>query len=31
LILGGLRSWMRIVVLTMSMCWKVHPHPWIEP
>jgi hypothetical protein len=29
--IGGLQSWMRIVVLTMSMCRKVHPHPWIEP
>jgi len=31
LTLGGLWPWMRIVVWTMSMCQKVHPHPWIEP
>jgi hypothetical protein len=29
--LGGLWPWMKIVVLTMSMCSKVHPHPGIEP
>jgi hypothetical protein len=29
--LGVLRPWMKIVVLTMSMCWKVHPYPRIEP
>jgi hypothetical protein len=30
LTLGDLQTWMKIVVLTMSMCWKVHPHPWIK-
>ncbi|CAK9855775.1 unnamed protein product [Sphagnum jensenii] len=29
--IGGLRPWMRITVLTMLMCQKLHPHPWIEP
>jgi hypothetical protein len=24
-------SWMRIIVLAISMCWKVHPPPQIEP
>ncbi len=31
LTLGGLWPWMKIVVLIMSIYWKVHPHPWIGP
>jgi hypothetical protein len=27
---GGLWPWMKIVILTMLMCWKVHLPPWIE-